>query len=97
MRELETVIYVVVGVAVTDWVLVGRLAALFTDFEYRYWPPSWPRVATLAMVTTTAAVSAVAFTPGEMPHWPLLIWMVVFGLWMIVAVDDIGRQRALGR
>ena len=96
MQSVPTVILAVLGVAVCDWVLVGRLAALATDFDYRYWPMTWPRVATLLLAIITASVSALVVEPRNMPAWLLLIWAVVFGLWAVVAVDEIGRQRALG-
>jgi peptidoglycan/LPS O-acetylase OafA/YrhL len=96
VRELETITLAVLGVAVCDWAFMGKLGAMSTDIDYRYWPLTWPRLATLVVAATTAAVSALFLTPGDMPLWPFLVWVLVFGLWIFVAVDEIARQRAIG-
>ena len=92
----QTVILAVVLVLVFNWLFIGKVTAAFADFDYRYWPPSWPRIITLVLAAITAAGSAIIFTPGKMPLWPLLVWAFVFGIWMFVAVDDVARQRQRG-
>lgn len=91
-----TILYATAAVLVADWLFVGKLVAGFADFDYRYWPPTGGRVITLALAAITASVSALLLTPGAMPVWPIFVWAIVFGLWMVVAVDEVARQRRLG-
>jgi len=86
----------VAAVVLADWLFVGKIVAGFADFHYRYWPPTWPRLITLTLAAITASASAVFITSGAMPIWPLFVWAIVFGLWMVAAVDDIARQRRIG-
>jgi hypothetical protein len=92
----QRVLLAVIIVLALDWVFVGKFAAGFTDFDYRYWPPSWPRMVTIALATLTAAGSAAIFNAGRMPTWPLLLWAAVFAIWIVVAIGDLARQRRLG-
>ena len=91
-----TVLIAVGGVVLADWLFLGKVTAGFSDFDYRYWPFTWARLTTVTLAAMTAAVSAVMFTPGSIPSWPLFVWAVMFGLWMVVAVDDVARQRHVG-
>jgi hypothetical protein len=97
MEAAKSVLSAVALVALFDWLAVTRWAALFGDLEYRYFPPTLRRLASILVVTVTASVSALTLSPGNMPVWPVFIWALVLGLWMFVAVDDIARQRAIGR
>jgi hypothetical protein len=93
---LTTVLYTIAAVVVADWLFVGKLVAGFANFDYRYWPPAWPRVLTLVLAAITASVSALVLIPGAMPVWPLFVWALVFGLWIVAAINDLAHQRRLG-
>ena len=85
------------GVPVYDWLMVSSIAAKMTSFEYRYWPLSKSRIASVAFLSASVFSSFAIvdlFEPdgGLWPLVPVFAALVVHGG---VAIADIFRQRDL--
>ncbi len=88
-----------IGVSLTavgwDWLAVTRMAAYSTDFDYRYWPLSRSRQIGLGSLVLTAAYAWATAGPGG-PLWLLIPPMILLGVWLVTALNDLETQRRTG-
>ncbi|HUP67313.1 MAG TPA: hypothetical protein VM145_03760 [Sphingomicrobium sp.] len=82
-----------VGTAIFDWIVAGRLAALVPSVDYHYWPISTLRLVTLTFLSAAIAV-AVCF--GYRAEWPLLPSLAAFVIYGAAIMADLERQRERG-
>jgi len=78
-----------------DWLGVTRLAAYYSDFDYRYWPLSRRRQVGLGALILTA-VYFWALTGSNAPLWLLIPAAILFGIWAVTALNDLNAQRRTG-
>jgi hypothetical protein len=89
-------IVILLIVPVLDWLAVTRLAAYYTDFDYRYWPPTLARIASVVFVITAYVPCIVFADPDNPPLWVLIPVTASLTIWGVVAVSDVRAQRKTG-
>ena len=93
-------IWIVLGplliVPVWDWAALTRLAAYYTDFDYRHWPMTRLRLMSVLLLVAALILVGVFATPGHPPLWPLLLAVIALAAWAIIAVLDVNAQRRTG-
>src|SRR5439155_23811317 len=78
-----------------DWLVVTRLAAYFTDFDYRYWPLTRGRqIGFAALIVAAVYMWAMAGTNG--PLWLLIPFGVLIAVWLATALNNLNSQRRAG-
>ncbi len=78
-----------------DWIAVTRVAAYYTDFDYRYWPLSGGRKLGLAALLLAAAYMWL-LTGANRPALLLVPCMFLFAVWGVSAMRDVNAQRRTG-
>jgi hypothetical protein len=80
-----------------DWAGAGKVALLLSGFDYRYWPPSKPRAASVLVLWISTIPGAVfALRRGEAPMWPVLCFGVGLIVWAVVSFVDLIEQQRSG-
>ena len=83
-----------VGTAIFDWIVAGRLAALMPSVDYRYWPISTMHLGALALFSAAIAVPVCL---GFQVGWPVLLSLVAFVIYGAAIMADLERQRERGQ
>jgi hypothetical protein len=85
-------------VSLFDWLFITRVAGYFSDFDYRYWPLSRIRLASLLALICTVALLVIFVRPNpdNPPLWVLIPFGIVLILWISVGYRDIAIQRRTG-
>jgi hypothetical protein len=89
-----------VAVVLWDWAGTSGLAryARLFDFDYRYWPPSKARIASLALLWLAATICALFAHPNpEKPSiWILFVIGPALILWSVIGLLDFFAQSRTG-
>ena len=78
-----------------DWLAVTRIAAYYTDFDYRYWPLSRGRQLGLAALLLAVAYTWL-LTGANRPVLLLAPCVLLLAFWGATAMHDVTRQRRSG-
>ena len=90
MELLKQIPLWLVGIAIFDWLVAGRLAALAPSVDYHYWPPSRLRLITLALLAAAVALDVYYEFRAE---WTLLVSLLALIVYGAAIMADIQRQR----
>ena len=74
-----------------DWLAAGRIAAYFSDFEYRFWPLSKHRQISVALMALV--VFTIIFRGPGKPLWELIPVAAALLYWAGAILADVFRQR----
>jgi uncharacterized membrane protein HdeD (DUF308 family) len=97
MDLIETAFFVVIGVALYDWLSVTGAAARFTSFDYQYSPISSPRWIGIAMLAAGMFVTFALMNPPEPPG---RLWIMLPGLFGLLfhgclTISDFLHQKSI--
>ncbi|HUD94120.1 hypothetical protein [Sphingobium sp.] len=95
MALREAIIAALIGAPIYDWVIVNGAAQKMTSFDYRYWPLTRVRLASVALLSVGAFITFFITDPPEDRLWPMLPVFTTMALHCWVAIADIRRQRRL--
>ena len=95
MAIFEALGAALIGAPILDLITVLGFASKLPsiDFNYRYWPLSRLRMASLALLATAAFVTFFIARIPEDRYWPLLPLLTAMAVHFVVALCDIARQR----
>jgi hypothetical protein len=82
-----------IGAAIFDWVVAGRLAALAPTVDYRYWPLSALRLITLVVLAASVALDAYF---GFRAEWTLFVTLLALIVYGAAIMADLERQKDQG-
>ena len=92
MSQLLSLAAALVIAGICDWLAVTRVAAYYTDFDYRYWPLSRDRQIGLgAMLIAAALVLSLGGTIAVLVASATLI-----SIWAYTGIRDLNVQRRAG-
>ena len=93
----EALVAALVGVPAYDWLMVTSSAARMPSFDYRYWPMSRWRIATITLLAAGIFFTILFMKPPESARhlWILLPAGVALLLHGGIAMIDIFAQRRL--
>jgi hypothetical protein len=86
----------IAAAALYDWLSITRSAAFYTDFDYRYFPLSKMRMATLGLVAAAFLFAFLSINPANPPMLPLVLAGVALAIHGVVGQVDLLAQRRTG-
>jgi len=98
VRALAAVVVALLVVPLWDWAAITRVGAYAFDCDYRYWPPSRARAASVVLVGIAVAVAG-AFArpdPNHPPIWALAMLGGAFVIWGVIGFLDVVAQNRKG-
>jgi len=74
-----------------DWLAAGRVAAYYSDFEYRFWPLSKHRA--ISVVLMAIVVFATVYRGLGTPLWEIIPFGAALSFWIGAILADVTKQR----
>ena len=98
MRALVAIIVALLAVPLWDWAAITRIGAYAFDCDYRYWPLSRARTASVVLLVIAVAVAG-AFAhpdPNDPPIWALAMLGGALVTWGVIGFLDVLAQNRKG-
>ena len=98
MRVVLSVVIAIIAVPIWDWAAMGRIGLFASDCDYRYWPLSKSRIASVLVLFMAACIIGIVATSesNNSPIWALVVGAAALFVWAVVGFMDVLAQNRSG-